>query len=140
MTSLRMTNPDGAPAPVGQYTNVALVAPAATVAHVAGQLPVDAQGQVLAPGDFDRQADAVFDSLAATLEGLGSSLAQVAFIRAFMVEDEAWVPFREARARAYAKHGVAEPPPATTLVVKSLYGGALIELDAVAVVPSDPSS
>ena len=137
MTSLTLTNPAGAPAPVGQYSNVALVAPASTVAHVAGQLPVDEQGQVLAPGDFDRQADIVFDNLSATLDQVGSSLAQVAYIRAFMVDDAAWVPFREARKRAYAKHGVDVPPPATTLVVKSLYGGALIELDAVAVVDPD---
>ena len=131
---LELSNPTAASPPVGQYTNVAVVAPAAAVAYVAGQLPVDGQAQVVAPGDFDRQADAVFASLARTLEAAGSSMAGVAFVRAHLVDEAHWGPFRDARARAFQRHGVSQPPPATTVVVRSLFGGSLIELDAVAVV------
>jgi aminoacrylate peracid reductase len=126
-------NPPGAPAPVGQYSNVAVVPAAADTIHVAGQLPVDTQGAVVHPGDFAAQADLVFSTLAATLEGCRSSLAEVVALRAFLVRDEDWPGFRDARARAFAAHGVAVSPTATTIVAKSLYGGALIELDAVAV-------
>ena len=38
-------------------------------------------------------------------------------------------------AAAYKRHGVTMAPVATTIVARSLYGGALIELDAVAVTP-----
>lgn len=135
MTVPAFSNPPGQPPPVGQYTNVAIVAPGAHTAYVAGQLPVDAAGAVVHEGDFDRQADLVFTRLEKLLEECGSGLAQVAMIRAYMVREEDFARFREARARAFEAASVAEPPPATTLVVAGLYGGALIELDAVATVP-----
>ncbi|MQA81824.1 MAG: RidA family protein [Streptosporangiales bacterium] len=136
MQALGFVNPEGAPPPVGQYTNVSIVGAGAATAYVAGQLAVDETGALVAPGDFDAQADAVFAGLATLLESLGSSLKEVAFVRAFLVRDEDFVGWRDARRRAFAEHGVLEPPPATTVVVSGLYGGALIELDAVAVLAS----
>jgi 2-iminobutanoate/2-iminopropanoate deaminase len=126
-------NPPGVAPPVGQYSNVAIVPANADTIHVAGQLPVDDAGSVVHPADFAAQADRVFSMLAATLEGCGSSLTDVVVLRAFLVRDEDWAGYRDARARAFAAHGVEAPPTATTIVVQSLYGGALIELDAVAV-------
>jgi len=126
-------NPPGQPSPVGQYSNVAVVPRDAELVHVAGQLPVDDSGAVLHPGDFDRQADLIFSRLSEVLSGAGSSLSDVVFLRAFMVRDDDFPRFRDARAGAYSSFGVDEPPPATTIVVRGLYGGALVELDAVAV-------
>jgi enamine deaminase RidA (YjgF/YER057c/UK114 family) len=134
--SISFLNPEGQPPPVGQYTNVAIVPAGEATAQIAGQLPVDSAGAVLAPGDFDQQAELVFERLRSLLEGIGSGLAEVAMIRAYMVREEDFARFREIRRRAFAEAGVTQPPPATTLVVKGLYGGALIELDAVAVVPA----
>jgi enamine deaminase RidA (YjgF/YER057c/UK114 family) len=136
MQALEFIDPDGAPPPVGQYTNVAVVGPAGATAYVAGQLAVDASGRVIAPGDFDAQADAIFATLASLLESMGSSLAEVAFVRSFLVRDEDFARFRDARKRAFARHGITEPPPATTVVVSGLYGGALLEIDAVVAVGS----
>lgn len=132
--SISYVDPASVPPPVGQYSNVACIAPASTVAYVAGQLPVDGDGRVRFEGDFARQAALVFDNLAAALAGVGSSLARVAFIRAFMVDAEDFATFRDVREQAFADHGVQSPPPATTVVVSGLYGGSRVELDAVAVV------
>jgi enamine deaminase RidA (YjgF/YER057c/UK114 family) len=134
--SIRFSNPAGNPPPVGQYTNVAVIAPGTPTAYVAGQLPVDGEGRVVG-ADFDEQADAVFAMLQTALQGVGSSLERVAFIRAFMVDPSHFPAFRDARARAFRAHGVSEPPPATTIVVSELYGGSLIELDAAAAASSD---
>jgi enamine deaminase RidA (YjgF/YER057c/UK114 family) len=134
MQTLQFIEPEGAPAPVGQYTNVSIVGPGAATAYVAGQVAIDADGKLIAPGDFDAQADAVFAGLARLLEGMGSSLKEVAFMRAFVVREEDFVGWRNARKRAFAEHGIVEPPPATTVVVSGLVGGALIELDAVVAV------
>jgi 2-iminobutanoate/2-iminopropanoate deaminase len=136
MTNIRFENPSGSSVPVGQYTNVAVVAPNAGTVHVAGQLPTDESGAVDAPGDFAAQAELVFDRLAATLEGAGSSLAEAAIIRTYMVEEDHFALFRDARRAAFERHGVTSPPPATTIIAKALYGGSLIELDAVGVISS----
>jgi 2-iminobutanoate/2-iminopropanoate deaminase len=131
LDEMRHMNPGELPPPVGQYSNVAVMPAGAATAHVAGQLPVDDEGRVVGE-TFAEQADRVFDLLATALEGCGSSLARVAFIRAFMVDPDDFVGFRDARARAFSCYGVDSPPPATTIVVRGLYGGSLIELDAVA--------
>lgn len=133
MDDMRHVNPGELPPPVGQYSNVAVMPAGSATAYIAGQLPVDAEGKVVGE-TFAEQADRVFELLATALSGSGSSLARVAFIRAFMVDPDDFVGFRDARARAFARHGVDSPPPATTIVVRGLYGGSLIELDAVAAV------
>lgn len=133
MSTSERFDPPGSPPPVGQYSNVAIVPAAADSIHVAGQLPVDADGAVVHPSDFAAQAEVVFSALAATLEGCGASLADLVHLRAFLTREEDWPRYRDARARAFAEHGVESPPTATTVVVASLYGGALIEVDAVAV-------
>ena len=127
-------NPDGLPRPVGQYTNVVKVAPSASTIYVAGQLPVDDKAAVVHPGDFAAQAALVWDLLASVLEGAGTSLANTVTVRAYLTRDEDLPAFRDSRKAAYERHGVKVPPAATTIVAKSLYGGALFELDAVAVV------
>lgn len=128
-------DPETLPPPVGEYRNVAIVDPSARIAHVAGQLPLDGQGQLAAGMGFAEQAAMVFGNLARALRSAGSSLAYVAHIRAFLV-DEADLPgFRVARSEAFSRYGVTDPPPATTVVVKALVGGSLIELDAVAAIP-----
>jgi len=135
-TSIRYSNPPDAPAPVGQYTNIAVVPPGASTIYVAGQLPTDENGEVVAPGDFERQAELVFERLAGALRSVNSSLREVVQIRAYFVDDAHFPLFREARLRAFERHQVRDPAPATTIVVKGLYGGSLIELDAVAVAPA----
>jgi enamine deaminase RidA (YjgF/YER057c/UK114 family) len=130
---VQFSNPPGAPTVQGQYSTVAVVPSTAGLIFVAGMLPMDDKSEVIAPGDFRAQADLVFDNLAATLRGAGSSLDDVVMLRTFMTTDEHWPIFREARHDAYLRHGVQAPPPATTIMAKSLIGGSLIELDAVAV-------
>ena len=138
MEDVRFENPTGAPAPIGQYSNVAIVPPGASVAYIAGQLPIDDSGAVVAPGDFGTQACFVFDSLARVLAGSGSSLRDVAFLRTYMVDEADYVRFKLVRQTVFAAHNVTTPPPATTLMVRSLVGGSLIELDAVAVLRASP--
>jgi enamine deaminase RidA (YjgF/YER057c/UK114 family) len=127
-------HPEDRPPPVGQYSQIALVPASAQVAHVAGQLSVDETGTVLDAGDFAAQAERVFSSLAANLEAVGSSMRQIASLRAYLVSDSDFPAFRTARRTAFQRHRVTQPPPATTVVVAGLYGGALFELEAMAVV------
>ena len=134
MAAITYANPAQIPAPVGQYTNVAIVDHQSSVAYVAGQLPLDENGKLVGEGDFAIQAQVAFDNLANALGAAGSSLAEAAYVRAFLVNEHDLPQFRAVRAEAYLQHGVTDPPPATTVLVKGLIEGSLIELDAVAVV------
>lgn len=127
-------NPPGLPAPIGQYSQLAVTEPGDRVVYVAGQLPFDGAGELVGAGDFAAQARFVFGGLIDLLDAAGSSLDLVVQLRIFMTEPEHYPLFKQVRAEVYAGNGVTVPPPATTLTVRSLVGGALVELDAVAVV------
>jgi enamine deaminase RidA (YjgF/YER057c/UK114 family) len=127
-------NPATLDPPVGQYSNLAIVPATAKIVHVAGQLPVDAQAQVIAP-DFETQAAAVFAQLATALEAAGTSMASLASVNTYLVDDGDLPAFRDARRRAFERYGVDPPPPATTVIVRGLLGGSRIEVSAVAVIP-----
>jgi enamine deaminase RidA (YjgF/YER057c/UK114 family) len=128
-------NPATLDSPVGQYSNLAVTAAGAKVAHVAGQLPVDAEAKPIAE-DFDAQAEAVFAQLAKALEAAGSSMANLTSVNTFLVAEDDLPRFRDARRRAFERYGVDPPPPATTVIVRALLGGSRIEISATAVVPT----
>lgn len=67
---------------------VARVEPGAATLHIAGQLPVDEKGVVLHDGDFEAQAEIVWDMLATVLEGAGSSLSESVSVRAYITRSE----------------------------------------------------
>jgi enamine deaminase RidA (YjgF/YER057c/UK114 family) len=136
-SGLQRFSPPGGPTPVGQYSTVAVVSPAATVVYVAGLVPMDETGTLVGE-TFTEQADLVFKQLASTLAAAGSSMASVAFIRAFLVSEPDFPAFREARRRAFARHDLTTPPPGTTVIVQALAGGSLIELDAIATAETTP--
>jgi enamine deaminase RidA (YjgF/YER057c/UK114 family) len=98
---------------------------------VAGVLPADADG-VLVGDDVVAQAERVLADLGAVLDAGGCSFADVAKVSVFLtdVRDRAVVnPVRE---RVFG-----ETRPASTLVEVSALAvpGAMIEVDAIAVVP-----
>jgi enamine deaminase RidA (YjgF/YER057c/UK114 family) len=55
----------------------ASVAPAGGIVFTAGACPLDADGTVVAPGDFEAQTRQTLDNLATALAAAGSSLEQV---------------------------------------------------------------
>src|SRR5579864_6939110 len=101
MAAITYANPAQIPAPVGQYTNVAIVDHQSSVAYVAGQLPLDENGKLVGEGDFAIQAQVAFDNLANALGAAGSSLAEAAYVRAFLVNEHDLPQFRAVRAEAY---------------------------------------
>lgn len=133
MSLVRIENPPGAPAPVGQYGQLSFVRPGSELLHVAGQLPLGSDLQLVSE-DFREQALFVYDALAQLLKAAGSSMRSLAYLRTYMTRPEDYAAFKEIRAEVYARHDVEHPPPATTIAVSWLVGGSLIELDAVAVI------
>lgn len=133
MTPISYANPDSAAPPIGQYSQISRTPAGAELVHIAGQLPLRADGSLVSD-TFEGQAEAVFAALADLLDAAGSSMSQLAYLRTYMVRDEDYATFKTVRARVFEAHGVTDPPPATTIIVAGLVGGSLIELDGVAVV------
>jgi enamine deaminase RidA (YjgF/YER057c/UK114 family) len=132
----RFESPEVAHPPVGQYSQAAIVPATAAVAHIAGQLPLDPDGQLVSGGDFSREVELAFANLVSVLDGVGSSLRLLTFLRAYVTDGSLLPAFKDGRTRAYESHGVDVPPPATTVVVTGLYGGSRVELEATAIIPT----
>jgi reactive intermediate/imine deaminase len=101
---------------------------------VSGQLPVDRQRQLVAPGDLGGQTRQVLENLTTVLQASGASWSNVAKLTIFVVGMEEIAQVREARAAFYAEQGI-DPPASTAVGVAGLaIEGALIEIEAYAVV------
>jgi enamine deaminase RidA (YjgF/YER057c/UK114 family) len=125
-------NPPGWNKPPG-YTHV-VKATGGTTVYLSGQVPTDAQGNLVGKGDFKAQVTQVFDNLRVALQAAGASFADVVKINTYVVGltlDRRNV-IREVR-RAYLN--LDAPPASTLLGVEALYDPeVMIEIEAIAVI------
>jgi enamine deaminase RidA (YjgF/YER057c/UK114 family) len=126
-------NPEGACPPHGLYSHVGKVH-SGPLAFIAGQLAVDARGNVVGIYDFDAQFAQVFENLRAVLKGLGASFDDVVKFTTYLVESQDIEKFMRARAALFPTLFANDSyPPNTLLVVDSLVKEHfLIEVEAVA--------
>ena len=114
------------------YTQV-VVARGRRLVFVAGQVSIDAQGTLVAPGDFAGQVRQVFANLRIALEGAGATPADVTKITIYVVgyKPELRPLLGEARSAVF---GAAALPASTLVGVQALAEpGFLIEVEAIAV-------
>ncbi|HEX5104030.1 MAG TPA: RidA family protein [Pirellulaceae bacterium] len=102
--------------------------------HISGQVGIDAEGNLVGPGDLKRQTEQAFENLNTALAAAGATFEHVVKSTIFVVnfKPEMLSVIREVRGRYFSR----EHPPASTLVgVTALAGAAwLIEIEATAVV------
>jgi enamine deaminase RidA (YjgF/YER057c/UK114 family) len=105
------------------------------IIYVAGQLGYDVTGKVPEPGDFRAQATQVFENLKAALDSVGARFEHVVKFNTFLTDIRAQIPiYREVRDRYVS---TAAPPASTTVEIPRLAReGALIEVEAIAVLPA----
>jgi enamine deaminase RidA (YjgF/YER057c/UK114 family) len=126
-------NPKGLAAPHG-YTHVVAAKPGKMV-FVAGQVAMDAQGQLVGKSDLRAQAKQVFENLKTALAASGATFNDVVKITWYV---KGYTPQNLATLREVRDGYVnKEKPPASTLVgVASLFqDDYLLEVEAIAVVP-----
>jgi 2-iminobutanoate/2-iminopropanoate deaminase len=130
----REVRSSGAPAPVGPYSQA--------IAHggllfLSGQIPLDPATGKLVPGEIEAQTERVLANLAAVLAAGGASLASVLRTTVYLAD---LALFQRMNA-VYARHFEREPRPArATIQAGALPLGALIEIDAIAVIERAPRS
>jgi reactive intermediate/imine deaminase len=121
--------PDGTP-PVNGYSHA--VAFTGRMIAVSGQVPLDAAGQLVGPGDPRAQARQVFENLAAALAAAGAALTDIVKLTVFLTDLADLEAFRQVR----DEHFRADSPPASSLVQVSglVHPGFRIEIEALAAV------
>ena len=128
------SNPPGLHATPG-YHHVTVV-PAGRTAHLAGQCPLDVDGDLVGPGDLDAQVDQVAANTLTALRSVGAGPEHV--IRTVIYVVSADQPVLAAVWQRFLASPIAEAfTTASTLVGVAQLGfaGQLVELDATAVLP-----
>ena len=111
-----------------------IVATGARHVYVAGQVPIDAAGQLIGPGDLRAQATACFEHLRTCLDAAGATAADVVKVT-FWVVDYGPESLDAIYTAAFEVFGTDVPASTSTLVgVAALFHpGQLFEIDAIAV-------
>jgi enamine deaminase RidA (YjgF/YER057c/UK114 family) len=130
--NVRYINPPTMAKPPG-YTHVVEVNGPGRTIYIAGQLGYDSAGKQGA--DFREQTTLVYENLKAAIESVGGKMENIVKLNAFLTDIRAQLPiYREVRDKFV---NVAAPPASTTLEVPKLArDGALLEVEAIAVLPA----
>ena len=95
---------------------------------VSGQLALVPGGKELVPGGIAEQTEQVLANLRAILEAAGSSFEQIVKTTVFLQNLDDFGGMNE----VYARHIGSVPPARSTVEVAKLPSGALVEIEAVA--------
>jgi 2-iminobutanoate/2-iminopropanoate deaminase len=119
-----------APGAVGPYSQaIRYSAGGATFVHTAGQVAIDPATGTLVPGGIAEQTKQVLANLEAILETAGLTLDDVVKTTVFLASMSDFKAMNEVYATRFT-----EPYPArSTVAVKELPLGALVEIDVVGV-------
>ena len=114
------------------------VAEGSRTVYLAGQVSWDVEGTLVGRDDVAAQAERCYLNIAAALDAVGGTPADLAKVTVYVVElDESKAEqFVVGRERAAATLGVEFRQPSTWIGVTALAApGYLVEVDAVAVLP-----
>jgi enamine deaminase RidA (YjgF/YER057c/UK114 family) len=129
----RVITPKGFGAPLGLYSH-GMAAPAGEIVVVAGQVGVDARGEV-AGADVAAQTVQALENVRAVVEAAGAGMRDIIRLQTFLVSADDIAGFMRARQEVFPHHfpdGVY--PPNTLLVVSRLVRADLrVEIEAMAV-------
>ena len=117
-----------APAAIGAYSQAIR---AGNTVYLSGQIPLVSETMQLVGDDFEAQAHQVFKNLRAVCEAAGGSLNDIVKLNAYLTDLSHFATFN-----AVMEQYFATPYPARAAVgVASLPRGALVEAEAVLVLP-----
>ncbi|TML46880.1 MAG: RidA family protein [Actinobacteria bacterium] len=128
MAEKRFLSPDTLPAPFG-YSHV-VDSPADRIVYISGQVPLDAEGQLVGEGDFEAQTRQVFENLTRALEAADAAWGDVVKLNYFLTDLTQITSVRAIR----DQYVDTERPPASTLVMVSglFRPDVMVEIEAVA--------
>ncbi len=120
---------DKAPAAVGAYSQGII---AGGFIFTAGQIPLIPGTSNLRDGGIEAQTQQVMNNIKNLLEAAGSSLDRVVKTTVFLADIDDFAAFNQ----VYSSFFSADPPARTTVQAGGLPLGALLEIEAVALLES----
>jgi len=120
-----------APAAVGPYSQGVRVG---NLVFTAGQAGLDPTTGRMVEGGIEAQTQQTLENLSAILQAAGSSLLQVVKTTVFLQD----IADFQTMNRVYARFFGGQPPARSTVQVAALPLGALVEIEAVAMVEEGP--
>lgn len=115
-----------APAAIGPYSQAV---EANGTLYISGQIPIDPSIGKMVEGDITLQAEQVFKNIQAILEVAGYSFDDVVKSTVFIADMSLFPQLNE----VYKKYYVSDCPARSTIAVKGLPLGALVEIETIAV-------
>ncbi len=116
----------GAPAAIGPYSQGSRTG---SLVFAAGQLGLDPASGELVQGGVAEQTERALRNVTAVLDAAGASLERVVKTTVFLADMDDFAALNE----VYARHFSAPFPARSTVAVKTLPKGALVEVEAIAV-------
>jgi enamine deaminase RidA (YjgF/YER057c/UK114 family) len=131
--AVRFINPDTLAKPPS-YTHVVEVTGPVRTVYISGQLGTDRKGNIVGGGgDFHAQAVQVFDNLKSALAAVGATFKDVVKLNSYLANIAHLALLRDVR--AHYLDAAALPASTTIAVTAFARPAALIEVEAVAVLP-----
>jgi len=119
---------DRAPRAIGPYSQATIVS---GLVFCSGQIPLDpTTGEMVGASDVRAQARRVMENLKAIIEAAGSSMDRVARCTIYLTDLGDFAAVNE----IYGSFFTGPPPARATVQVAGLPKGAMVEIDAIAVV------
>src|SRR5262245_21539511 len=119
--------PEGGPPPGPPYSPVVV---SGDLVYTAGQVAMDAEGAIVL-GGIEEQTEQVLDNVERCLAAAGCTMEDVVKVLAFLSDLDDFEGFNNVYARRFAS-----PYPARSTVGVRLAPGLLVEVEAVARIPS----
>jgi 2-iminobutanoate/2-iminopropanoate deaminase len=119
-------NPDRLGPAIAPYSQAAI---AGDLIFVAGQVGLDKDNNVVAPGDARKQTTVALERVEVILEEAGATLRDITTATVFITSLEHFAPFNEAWAEKLGDHR----PARATVIAGLLLEGLVVEIQAIAV-------
>jgi 2-iminobutanoate/2-iminopropanoate deaminase len=124
---LNVISSSNAPAAIGPYSQAIQ---AGNLLFCSGQIPLDPVTGEIVAGDICRQAEQVMENIAAVLTAGGARFNDVVKATVYLVEMGDFAVVNEVYGRYFATH----KPARSTVAVKALPRGVLLEIEVIACV------
>jgi 2-iminobutanoate/2-iminopropanoate deaminase len=130
MSNRTVIHSNDAPKAIGPYSQ-AIGVPAGRMIFCSGQIPLDPKsGEMVGAGDVKAQAQRVMENLGAVLKAGGADFSNVVKTTIYLVDLADFGTVNE----IYGRFFTDAPPARATIQIAGLPKGALVEIDAIAVV------
>ena len=125
---MEILSTDTAPAAIGPYSQAIK---AGGFLFCSGQIPLDPATGEIVGGDVTAQAEQVMKNIAAVLTAAGLGFGSVVKTTIYLTDMADFAAVNEVYGRRFASH----KPARSTVAVKSLPRGALLEIEVLALCP-----